>query len=673
MNNVNEKTDILQSVCGDKLYVNAAIHCHMEKGYVTQIVKANCKRSIMNFGEGGLIPIEYNITIILETGETKVIDEHEAIKCLSGGPDLTDNEKNKLLKKWQEFETKKEQELDARRAQMQKEKEKQLAHAEEFKKRLPSWAKAAIIAEYCEDDCDYNSDYHGAKNYQRVVIGFSKHTRDLFSEMRKAAATFKPTAHLFDADKEAEHREKYSMGGGYYLKEGYRYSTGWKVKKSSFYGESINPVGDRFPNADELVTETEIVTCASNAGDYRISKHFHTKGKFDFWICEPLTRLERSEFLAEKDRAVQLAGWYSRKWGTSPGGFAFKTESGAKSFSGQVKAEETAKSAPKSTEKAPSGDHLRKLALSMQSTIDDKLCPDRLTNTPRRMAQAQSLRNDGQKLQRAQTLLNSLATLADSDDVPPILADVKTKKRALELVTVKSTVVQNGYHTYHAPTNEPLSDDPATIAAFQLISGDSGNDQAKVNKNNEITDKIQQCKFSKIAGYFSTEGEANKIVIEAAKLKPGMQVLEPSAGSGALADEIKKICSVKCVEINHSLYEILKLKGHQVNHGDFMDYTTDGGIFDRVVMNPPFENNQVIEHFFKAYEMLKTHEGRIVCVMPKGYHLMGHSLKRKSFRDWVSMAIENGDCEIIGLPEKSFKNVGTNINAQVLIFDKSGV
>jgi hypothetical protein len=36
-----------------------------------------------------------------------------------------------------------------------------------------------------------------------------------------------------------EHREKYSMGAGYYLKASGRYSSGWKVVKSSWYPAKV--------------------------------------------------------------------------------------------------------------------------------------------------------------------------------------------------------------------------------------------------------------------------------------------------------------------------------------------------------------------------------------------------------------------------------------------------
>ena len=170
----------------------------------------------------------------------------------------------------------------------------------------PAWAKSLIVAEYETNESDMMTDYFATKTHVRIPLAWSKHNRDLFSEMRKAAATFKPTRHLgpgcdvwtarvvydipdapgyvvyngsaihdgdhcadreprtFTTEAEArtfvasqpelhqcyygealvsyrwqvtresiEHREKYSMGAGYYLKASGGYSTGWTVSKVS--------------------------------------------------------------------------------------------------------------------------------------------------------------------------------------------------------------------------------------------------------------------------------------------------------------------------------------------------------------------------------------------------------------------------------------------------------
>ncbi len=60
----------------------------------------------------------------------------------------------------------------------------------------PPWAKAAIIAELEENTSDIQSDYFGSRTLRTVILGWSSHTKDLFPEMRKAAALFPETAHL---------------------------------------------------------------------------------------------------------------------------------------------------------------------------------------------------------------------------------------------------------------------------------------------------------------------------------------------------------------------------------------------------------------------------------------------------------------------------------------------
>ncbi len=115
------------------------------------------------------------------------------------------------------------------------------SHEAEVARRRPSWAKAVIFAEHHVDKSDLMSDYHGHTTDRLLLLAWSTHTRDLFPEMRKACRNAPEVAHLVKkaSDGEAyktgneEHREKYSMGGGYYLGV-YRDSTGWVVKKDHY-------------------------------------------------------------------------------------------------------------------------------------------------------------------------------------------------------------------------------------------------------------------------------------------------------------------------------------------------------------------------------------------------------------------------------------------------------
>ncbi len=102
-----------------------------------------------------------------------------------------------------------------------------------FTEVFPEDAKAVIVALLKQDDSDIQTDYFASSTKRTVILGFSTHTRDIFSEMRKYASNFGETVYLTEKYEKYEHREKYSMGSGYYLGES-KYH-GWIIKKIPVY------------------------------------------------------------------------------------------------------------------------------------------------------------------------------------------------------------------------------------------------------------------------------------------------------------------------------------------------------------------------------------------------------------------------------------------------------
>jgi hypothetical protein len=132
----------------------------------------------------------------------------------------------------------------------------QIERSEKIKKgaeiinAIPEGVSHAIVANLMEDDSDIQSDYFASHSTQTVFLAFSKHGRDLFDEMRKAAANCpieeinkysvkpeKPEGENEFWTPEDEHREKYSMGSGYYL--GSQYRSGWEISKTNIDGRSL--------------------------------------------------------------------------------------------------------------------------------------------------------------------------------------------------------------------------------------------------------------------------------------------------------------------------------------------------------------------------------------------------------------------------------------------------
>jgi hypothetical protein len=97
---------------------------------------------------------------------------------------------------------------------------------------LPDWVQAIIVGNDKESDCDIMTDYFASHSRQTVYLAFSRHKKNLFPEMRKAASNCPETAFLETVSDDCENRDDYSGGHGYWLGE-HRYY-GWEVTKSAY-------------------------------------------------------------------------------------------------------------------------------------------------------------------------------------------------------------------------------------------------------------------------------------------------------------------------------------------------------------------------------------------------------------------------------------------------------
>ena len=155
---------------------------------------------------------------------------------------------------------------------------------------------------------------------------------------------------------------------------------------------------------------------------------------------------------------------------------------------------------------------------------------------------------------------------------------------------------------------------------------------------------------------FPTPPDLARRVVELADIRPGMTVLEPSAGTGALLDALDTHEGVTAVEINGTLAEVLRTRYPRcdVRCADFLALGDEVGTFDRVVMNPPFDHGSDIEHIKHAYRKLKP-GGRLVAICangPKQQEIMGEICSA-----WVE------------LPAGSFKEQGTNVSTAIVVID----
>lgn len=166
-------------------------------------------------------------------------------------------------------------------------------------------------------------------------------------------------------------------------------------------------------------------------------------------------------------------------------------------------------------------------------------------------------------------------------------------------------------------------------------------------------------------GYFPTPPAVVSRLLDLADIEPGMTVLEPSAGKGAIAFAVAAVASgvcVDCVELLDQNVAALAddMRLGSLQHCDFLTVTPTP-IYDRVVMNPPFEKQADIRHVLHALKFLKP-GGLLVSVMASSVVFRDNKLTA-DFRALVNA--RGGALE--ALPEGSFKASGTGVNTVIVV------
>jgi hypothetical protein len=150
--------------------------------------------------------------------------------------------------------------------------------------------------------------------------------------------------------------------------------------------------------------------------------------------------------------------------------------------------------------------------------------------------------------------------------------------------------------------------------------------------------------------YYPTPEKLARIAVDLAEIGCNNTVLEPSAGTGGLADLLPKYRTT-CVEISKLHCKVLESKGHMVATGDFLAWAnTTAARFDRIVMNPPFSDGRWQAHTEHAASMLRP-EGRLVAILPAS--------ARKSFN------LPGLTCEWHGPYDNEF--AGTSVSVCILV------
>ena len=113
--------------------------------------------------------------------------------------------------------------------------------------------------------------------------------------------------------------------------------------------------------------------------------------------------------------------------------------------------------------------------------------------------------------------------------------------------------------------------------------------------------------------FYPTPDNLAQIAVEMAQIEPHHECLEPSAGTGGIADHMPKTVTT-CVEISPLHCKVLEAKGHNVVQADFLKWES-AYKFDRIVMNPPYSEGRWQAHLEHAAGMLAD-DGKLVAILP---------------------------------------------------------
>jgi hypothetical protein len=167
-------------------------------------------------------------------------------------------------------------------------------------------------------------------------------------------------------------------------------------------------------------------------------------------------------------------------------------------------------------------------------------------------------------------------------------------------------------------------------------------------------------------GFFETPAAVTARMLELLPIDPHGDTLEPEAGNGAIARILRPLLrqpdQLLCIEKNEQRAQELRKQLFNVRDQDFLTYAVAG--WQRIYMNPPFEEGQDTKHVAHAYNLLSI-GGGLVSVM--GEHaFFADDIKSRMFRDWLVKV--GGKSE--ELPEKSFHASGTDVNTRLVVIRK---
>jgi protein-L-isoaspartate O-methyltransferase len=229
-----------------------------------------------------------------------------------------------------------------------------------------------------------------------------------------------------------------------------------------------------------------------------------------------------------------------------------------------------------------------------------------------------------------------------------------------------------------APVTETAPEPEEIAAALDRIAPATAYKKPERTEFDDMRDSLKAgIKTVSAPQLFPTPPEIAAHMVELAEIVSGQDILEPSAGTGniimaigeSMANGTSGRAAISAVEINHNLCDrLINMDGlgrDNVLCSDFLEIepakegnagliikTLPHAYYDRIIMNPPFENGADIKHIRHALKFLKS-DGVLVALCANGPR------QREAFMDMADYWED--------LPAGSFENQGTGVNVALMV------
>ncbi len=286
---------------------------------------------------------------------------------------------------------------------------------------------------------------------------------------------------------------------------------------------------------------------------------------------------------------------------------------------------------------------LQELAASMQQSINNKLNPaiNKQRATKRRKTIAQGIIAEGMELQTIQSWLLAIAEMWFVGNIPEVLRGISQKsqvealykisQRAKTLEEVKEIVESeyylDGIKSLNRASIYTASEIMSAIAEIQKVVKPEEVDNTQQELNRLELEIIGM----KSGDFFPTPSPVCDRLIQLAEINETSRILDPSTGSGCIAESILKKhpqIDLEVVEINPTLRRIIELKGFNLVGKNFLNYTTVN-FYSHIIMNPPF--SQLVEHIYHAWKLIQS-GGILIAIVPESVFF---NRKYREFKEWL--------------------------------------